>query len=103
MIFCFVSPTILAVAMDFVIRGRSIAGYSKLDLLNYFGSTMASAGFWGGPLWLISRGFLAQNGRRRIVMRVATTLFFALWVMPFATFCFGGQAVYHAVFHSYMA
>jgi hypothetical protein len=104
MIVCFVAPTIFAVALDLCIRARSFTWFNGLDRLNYFGSTLASAGFWGGPLWLISRLFLPRENKRRIVAaRVGLALFFGAWVLPFAIFCYGGQALYHAVFHSYMA
>src|SRR5579862_9451855 len=51
----FVSPTLLAVLLDFLLRPRSLLAFEPLQWLNYFGSSLASAGFWGGPLWLASR------------------------------------------------
>jgi arylsulfatase A-like enzyme len=104
MIVCFLAPTLLAIALDVCIRARSFTWFNGLDRLNYFGSSLASAGFWGGPLWLISRLFLVREGRRKVIAaRVGLALFFGAWVLPFAVFCYGGQALYHAVFHSYMA
>ena len=102
MLLCFVAPTLLAVLLDVVIRARALGSYNTLDRLNYFGSTMASAGFWSGPLWIASYLF-SVRGKKRLVARLGLGLFFSLWVLPFSIFCFGGQVVYHRVFHSYMA
>src|ERR1019366_5371206 len=54
---CFVSPTLLAIAMDLVLRPRSLLAFEPLEWLNYFGSSLASAGFWGGAPWLAARLF----------------------------------------------
>ncbi len=51
---CFVFPTLLALLLDFVLRPRSLLAFEPFQWLNYTGSTLASAGFWGGPLWLAS-------------------------------------------------
>ncbi|MEO8876864.1 MAG: sulfatase-like hydrolase/transferase [Polyangiaceae bacterium] len=96
------SPTLMAIAMDVMIRGKVFLAYPPLQVLNYTGSSLAAAGFWGGPLWLISKLFLVR-GRRRIFARVAIALFFGLFILPLAIFCFGGQALYHRVFEAYMA
>ena len=96
---CFVSPTLLAIAIDFVLRPRSLLAFEPLQWLNYFGSSLASAGFWGGPLWLASRLF-TRTGRPA---RAGLAAFFALFVFPLSVFCFGGQPLYFHVFHAYMA
>jgi len=96
---CFVSPTLLAVGVDFVLRPRSLLAFEPFQWLNYTGSTLASAGFWGGPVWLASYLF----GRDRRLARAGLVVFFALFVFPLATCCFGGQALYFHVFHAYMA
>src|ERR1700733_9219938 len=80
----FVSPTLLAILLDFVLRGRSLFAFEPLQWFNYFGSSLASAGFWGGPLWLTSRLFLVP-GR---AARVGLFVFFAIWIFPLAFFCF---------------
>jgi hypothetical protein len=98
-IFAFASPTFLAIAMDVVLRARALAAFPPFQWLNYFGSSLASAGFWGGPLWLGSRLFL----KRSAGARVGLGLFVVLFVLPLAFFCFGGQLVYFLVFRSYMA
>jgi arylsulfatase A-like enzyme len=103
LVLCFVAPSIVAVAMDLCIRARAIASYSWLDRLNYFGSTLASVGFWGGSLWLVSQLFLVEGGRRRIAARIGLALWFTLVVLPLSVFSYAGQALYHAVFHAYMA
>ena len=97
------SPTLLAITLDFVLRARALVVYPPKEALNYLGSSLASAGFWGGPLWLVSRLFLVREGRGRLFARVGLGLFFGLFVLPLAVFSFGGQALYHGVFHAYMA
>src|SRR5580658_1235715 len=96
---CFVFPTLLAVAFDFVLRPRSMLAFEPFQWLNYSGSTLASAGFWGGPLWLSSY-LVGRSGRPA---RAGLIAFFALFVFPLATCCFGGQWLYFQVFHAYMA
>jgi hypothetical protein len=95
----FVAPTLLAVLLDFLLRGRSLLAFEPLQWANYFGSSMASAGFWGGPLWLASRLFTIP-GR---AARIGVFAFFGIWIFPLALFCFGGQPLYFLVFHAYMA
>jgi hypothetical protein len=96
---CFVAPTLVAVAIDVLLRPRSLLAFEPLQWLNYVGSSLASAGFWGGPLWLASRLFL-RPGR---AARVGLIAFFGLFVFPLSVFCFGGQPLYFHVFHTYMA
>jgi hypothetical protein len=97
---CFVSPTLLAVAIDVVLRPRSLLAFEPLQWLNYFGSTLASAGFWGGPFWLVSRLFTRPDSR---AANAGLAAFFGLFVLPLSIFCFGGQPLYFHVFHAYMA
>jgi hypothetical protein len=99
-LFCFVSPTLLAVAIDVVLRPRSLLAFEPLQWLNYFGSSLASAGFWGGPLWLVSRLFTPGAGAGA---RAGLAAVFGLFVFPLSVFCFGGQPLYFHVFHAYMA
>ena len=96
------SPTLMAIAMDVLIRGRVFLAYPPLEILNYTGSSLAAAGFWGGPLWLISYAF-GVRPRYRVLARIAISLFFSLFILPLAIFSFGGQALYHRVFEAYMA
>jgi len=94
----FVTPTFLAIAMDFALRAPSLLVFPPREWLNYFGSSLASAGFWGGPLWLTSRLWPARSWRARIGLGA----FAALFVLPLAVFAFGGQLLYYRVFHYYM-
>jgi Sulfatase len=96
---CFVSPTLLSIAIDFSLRPRSLLAFDPLQWLNYFGSSMASAGFWGGPLWIASRLF-TETSR---AARAGLAAFFGIFVFPLSVFCFGGQPLYFHVFHAYMA
>ncbi len=101
-----VAPTLLAIALDFSLRGRALLVYPPLEVLNYFGSSLASAGFWAGPLWLTSYLFTRSASpivTTRRVARVGIGLVFALFVLPLSVFCYGGQALYHRVFGAYMA
>src|SRR5580658_3057679 len=93
-------PTVLAVAIDLVLRARTLSGYALQGKAIYASSLLVSAGFWGLPLWGVSR--LAGEDHRGRGGRVALELVLGLWVLPFATFCYGGQVVYHRVFDSYM-
>jgi hypothetical protein len=96
-----VSPTLIAIALDFVLRARSLLDFPPLEILNYTGSTLAACGFVGGPLWIVSRLFLV-NGRARVAARVALAIFFGAVFLPFAFFAYGGQLLYYRVFHAYM-
>jgi hypothetical protein len=96
---CFVSPTLLAIAIDFVLRPASLLAFEPLQWLNYFGSSLASAGFWGGPLWITSRLFTKSSA----AARAGLAAFYGLFVFPLSVFCFGGQPLYFHVFHAYMA
>jgi hypothetical protein len=98
-VFLYVAPTLLAIAMDATLRPRSILAFEPLQWLNYFGSSLAAAGFWGGPIWLASYLY----GRPGRGAKAGLVAFFALFVLPLAIFCFGGQALYFHVFNSYMA
>ncbi len=103
MILWFVAPTLLAIVMDFAIRGGALVVYPPLEILNYTGSSFAAAGFWGGPLWLSSRLFYARGRVWKPLARGLLVVFVATFVLPLTIFCFPGQAVYHRVFASYMA
>ncbi len=99
-------PTLLALALDVAMRARALAIYPPIEALNYFGSTLASAGFWGGPLWLTSYLFAPARGAtlwKRLAARAALVLIFSLFVLPFALFSYGGQVLYFRVFGAYMA
>jgi hypothetical protein len=98
-VLCFVTPTLVAVGCDLVLRPGSLLAFERLQWLNYFGSTLASAGFWGGSLWLASGLF----GLASPWARAGLYAFFALLVFPLETFCVGGQVLYFHVFHAYMA
>jgi hypothetical protein len=94
----FLTPTLLAIALDFALRAPSLVIFPPREWLNYFGSSLASAGFWGGPLWLTSWLWPA----RRWPARVALGLFWGLFLLPLAAFGLGGQVLYYRVFHYYM-
>jgi hypothetical protein len=85
--------------MDFLLCARSLAVFPPKEWLNYFGSSLASAGFWGGPLWLASPLFRA-TGRAG---KVGLAAFALVFVAPLSIFVYGGQPLYFRVFNAYMA
>ena len=99
MVLLFVTPTFVAIALDFAMRAPSLLVFPPREWLNYFGSSLASAGFWGGPLWLTSRLWLS---RRKRAPRAGLAALWLLFVLPLATFGLGGQILYYRVFHYYM-
>ncbi len=92
------APTALALGLDLTIRGGSIAGFATQAKLIYASSLLISAAFWVEPLWLA--GWLLRRRSARAL--AATAAVFGLWVLPFATCSFAGQALYHRVFHAYV-
>ncbi len=99
MVLLFAAPTLMAVTMDVLLRARALAAFPPFQWLNYTGSSLASAGFWSGPLWLASRLFLKKTP----AARAGLAAFSLTFVAPLAFLCFGGQALYFLVFRSYMA
>ena len=98
-------PTALALVLDLALRGGVLVGYALQGKAIYGSSLLISAGFWVLPLWCASRLYALRDVasvRRRFAARAGLALFFALGVLPLATFCFGGQALYHRVVHAYM-
>jgi glucan phosphoethanolaminetransferase (alkaline phosphatase superfamily) len=94
----FFVPTLLAVVLDFALRGRSLLVFPRREWINYIGSALASVGFWTGPMWLASLGLPARDGAGR----ARVWLFALLFVFPLTTFGLGGQLLYYRVFHAYM-
>jgi glucan phosphoethanolaminetransferase (alkaline phosphatase superfamily) len=95
----FVVPTFLAIALDFALRARSLLVFPLREWVNYFGSSLASAGFWGGSLWMMSRLWPPK----RWAARVALAAYVVLVLFPLETFSLGGQYLYFRVFRAYMA
>jgi arylsulfatase A-like enzyme len=96
------APTLLAIIVDLVLRARAMALYAWHGKLFYIGSVLESAAFWVLPLWFASRLAAAAAGPRASIARPAHRLFFALWVFPLVTFCFGAQILFHDVFDAYI-
>jgi hypothetical protein len=105
-------PTAFALALDVVLRGGVVAGYALQGKAIYGSSLLISAGFWVLPLWCaarlqayVTRSTQVEGARGRAATRAARIVlvaFFVLWVLPLATFGYGGQALYHRVVHAYM-
>jgi hypothetical protein len=102
----FFAPTLLALFLDVVLRGRLLAGYALQGKAIYGSSLLISAGFWILPLWCGARLYTlrtsASSPRRRLAAKVGLYVLFAGWLFPLAVFCFGGQILYHRVVHAYM-
>jgi hypothetical protein len=99
------APTALALVLDLLLRGRVLAGYAPQGKAIYGSSLLISAGFWVLPLWCAARLYALRDvpsTRRRIAARAGFFLFFAAWILPIATFSYGGQMLYHRVVHAYM-
>jgi hypothetical protein len=97
----FTVPTLLALAIDLALRAGVIATYAPQGKGIYASSLLISAAFWALPLWFAAR-LAGVTGPRARRAREGLALLLALWVLPFATFGYGGQAVYYRVFHGYM-
>ncbi len=99
-------PTALALFMDVALRGLVIIGFAPQGKAIYGSSLLISAGFWMLPLWTIARlhgiWLAGSTARRRLLARAGSLALLVLWVFPFATFSYGGQALYHRVVHAYM-
>ena len=77
----FVVPTGIAILLDVILRGRAFLVFPPLEWLNYFGSSLASAGFWGGRCCGSRRA--SSRSRPWPILRsrsfeVASTISFAL-------------------------
>ena len=97
------APTALSFVIDVVTRGRSLT--EVIASPTYAGSVLLSAGLWVLPLSLVARLFRdpARAGLRGAAARGGLCLLFFAWLMPLSVFAFAGQALYHRVFHAYMA
>jgi hypothetical protein len=98
------APTALSFVVDVVTRGRSLA--EVIGSPTYATSVLLSAGLWVLPLWLVallSRRVRVRARARGVASRGGLLLVFLAWIMPFCVFAFAGQALYHKVFHAYMA
>ena len=97
------APTALSFVIDLLTRGRSLA--EVIGSPTYVVSVLLSAGLWVLPLSLVALLFRdpARTGLRGAASRGGLCLLFFAWLMPLCIFAFAGQALYHRVFHAYMA
>ncbi len=100
------APTALAVALDLVLRARTLFGYAPQGKAIYGSSLLISAAVWTLPLWtaawLFARVRDAATVRRRIVAQGMLGALFATWIGPLCVFGYGGQVLYFFVMHAYM-
>jgi hypothetical protein len=97
----FTLPTAVAVTIDLATRAGAIAAYAPQGKGIYGSSLLISAAFWALPLWLAAKLSAVTSSRARAA-RAGLFALLGLWVLPFATFGYGGQALYYRVFHGYM-
>ncbi len=95
----FTLPTVVAVLVDLALRAGALVGYAPLGKAIYCSSILISAGLWSLPLWIAARW---RSGQATPIARIALAVLLALWLLPLATFGYGGQVLYYRVFHSYM-
>jgi glucan phosphoethanolaminetransferase (alkaline phosphatase superfamily) len=88
------APTVLALALDLVLRARLLAGFRPAGKLIYASALLVGAALWFLPMWLAARLWATQ--------RRAVLLWFAAVVFPLATLAYAGQALYYRVFHAYV-
>jgi arylsulfatase A-like enzyme len=98
-----VSPTLSAIVMDVGLRASSLRYFPPKEWLNYFGSSLVCAGFWGSTLWLMARLWDTRASRFGALKLGAIGLYFVVFVLPFSFFAYGGQYVYFRVFNSYFS
>jgi hypothetical protein len=99
------APTALALVLDVFVRGRVLFDFAPQGKAIYGSSLLVSAAFWGLPLWMVARlHTMRETGseRRRLAARFGGAVLFVFWILPLATFCFGGQFLYHRVVNAYM-
>ncbi len=97
-------PTAVAVVMDVALRGGTLLGYAVRAKAIYGSSLLISAALWSLPLWALAWLFgaiPAAGSRARLALRALQVGLVAL-LFGFATMGYGGQALYHRVFHAYM-
>jgi hypothetical protein len=92
-------PTLAALVVDLLVRGRVLAAFAWRGTGVYASSLLVSAAFWVFPLCVACRLWQA---RRRPWSRVALAVLLVAWLLPVLTFGFAGQLLYHRVFSSYM-
>jgi glucan phosphoethanolaminetransferase (alkaline phosphatase superfamily) len=92
------TPTLTAIALDFILRARTILSFRLAGKGIYLGGILVSAAFWALPFFFAGKLF-RSNGPARVAIANA---FFALWVLPIAIFGYGGQALYFRVFGVYI-
>lgn len=102
-LFVFVSPTLLAVVIDWMLRARVLLDMRAFEYLNYFGSSMAGCGLWGGPLWGLARLHRFRTGVLGIVARTIRGLSFFVILPVLLGFSIAGQLAYWSIFHAYIS
>lgn len=90
------APTLLGIALDFALRGRSLLALSTRGKIGYFASSFVGVGFWFVVVYALAQ--LAKRKNRGGFFAVL-----AFVVFPFAVFGYGVQAYYVTVFDTYIS
>jgi hypothetical protein len=98
-LFSLAAPTLLAIAIDLLLRARTLAGYAPQGKLIYLSSWLISAAFWIWPTWVLCTLLAARRWGVRVF---GSLLVLGGWLLPLATLCFAGQPLYYRVFHAYV-
>lgn len=93
------APTLIAVAMDLVVRPSDLARFEWGVRTLYVLSAIAGSGLWAAVLWIACRLFVA----RTIAARAALGLVFGGVFLPFAVVCYGGQVLHYHAFGTYIS
>ena len=98
------APTGLAVLLDVTLRARTLLAYAPQAQAIYGSSLLISAALWALPLWCVGSLLRARRQTQAVALyaTLGLILLLATCVFPLATMGYGGQALYHRVFHSYM-
>jgi hypothetical protein len=94
-------PTLVSLVIDVILRARAFYDFAPQGKAIYGSSLLVSVGFWMLPLWGAAR-LLRVDGPRKKLARVGLGAIVLVWMLPFATFAYGGQLLYYRVFHAYM-
>jgi glucan phosphoethanolaminetransferase (alkaline phosphatase superfamily) len=96
------APTLVAMTVDLVLRGRDFVAFEAHGKAIYFSAILVSAAFWTLPLLLAARLMNARGGERGLLANGGLILLFVGWVVPWSACSYGVQVAYFRVFHTYI-
>jgi hypothetical protein len=93
------APTLIAVAIDLLVRPRDLARLEGGMRAVYVLSAIGGSGLWAAALWVACRLAAARSAGARAALAV---LFGGVF-LPFAVVAYGGQVLYYHAFHTYIS